>query len=172
MMTIRDFQLPDAQAVAEIYNQHTMSYTATMDAVIRTTEDIEGWYHKFGERELMKVGEVDGEIVGWGVIKKYSDRVGYRTSCETAVYFKNSATGKGYGTQMKKVLIEVCKELKYRHLVAKIWAANTASIEYNRKQGYEIVGTQKEVGYLNGKWIDVTIMQLVLRDVPPVDDKF
>ncbi len=172
MMTIRDFQLSDAQAVAEIYNQHTMAYTATMDAVIRTAADIEGWYHKFGERELLKVGEVDGEIVGWGIIKKYSDRVGYRTTCETAVYFKNSATGKGYGTQMKKLLIEVCKEFKYHHLVAKIWASNTASIEYNRKQGYEIVGTQKEVGYLNGKWIDVTIMQLILKDVPPVDDKF
>ena len=72
---------------------------------------------------------------------------------------------------MKKLLIEVCKELKYHTLVAKIWASNTASIEYNRKQGYEIVGTQKEVGYLNGKWVDVTSMQLVLKDVPPVDDK-
>lgn len=172
MMTIRDFQLSDAQIVAEIYNEHTMSYTATMDAMIRTTEDIEGWYHKFGERELLIVGEVDGEIVGWGIIKRYSDRVGYRTSCETAVYFKSSATGKGYGTQMKKKLIELCKELKYHHLVAKIWTSNAASIEYNRKQGYEIVGIQKEVGYLNGKWVDVTIMQLILKDVPPVDDNY
>ncbi|MEZ4884496.1 MAG: N-acetyltransferase family protein [Chitinophagales bacterium] len=172
MITIRAFELSDAQAVADIYNEHTLAYTATMDAVRRTTEDIEGWYHKFGERELMKVAEVEGKVVGWGIIKKYSDRVGYRTTCETAVYFKNSEIGKGYGTKMKKLIIEICKELKYHHLVAKIWSTNTASIEYNLKLGYEMVGTQKEVGYLNGKWIDVTIMQLILKDVKPVENEF
>ncbi len=170
-MTIRDFQLSDAQAVAKIYNEHTMAYTATMDAVIRTAEDIEGWYKKFNGREILKVGEVDGEIVGWGIIKRYSERVGYRTTCETAVYFKSKHTGKGYGTRMKLLLIDFCKTFKYRHLVAKIWASNVASIEYNRKLGYEVVGTQREVGYLNGKWIDVTIMQLILEDVAPVNNE-
>ena len=47
-------------------------------------------------------------------------------------------------------------------MVAKIYAKNEASIEYNRKLGYEIVGTQKEIGYVGGEWLDVTIMQLII----------
>jgi len=63
---------------------------------------------------------------------------------------------------MKKWIIEKCKELGYHHLVAKIFASNKASIEYNRKLGYEIVGTQNKIGFVDGEWQDVTIMQLLI----------
>ncbi|MCB0644269.1 MAG: GNAT family N-acetyltransferase, partial [Phaeodactylibacter sp.] len=69
---------------------------------------------------------------------------------------------KGYGTRMKLFLIERCRELEYHHLVAKIFATNTASIEYNRKLGYEIVGQQREIGFKNGMWMDIVIMSLLL----------
>ena len=51
--------------------------------------------------------------------------------------------------------------------MAKVWADNKASIEYNKKLGYEIVGKQREIGFVNGKWRDIIIMQLILDDVPP-----
>ena len=70
---------------------------------------------------------------------------------------------------MKLALIERCKAYHYRHLVAKILAENTGGIAYNQRLGYEIVGTQKEIGYKNGHWQDVTIMQLILDDVEPED---
>jgi phosphinothricin acetyltransferase len=111
---------------------------------------------------MLYIAQVEEKIVGWAIIKRYSDREGYRTTAETAVYLKEDATGKGYGTTIKKFLIEKCKELEYRHLVAKIWAANKASLEYNLKLGYEIVGTQKNIGFKNGEWIDVTIMQYLI----------
>ena len=63
---------------------------------------------------------------------------------------------------MKKWIIAKCKELGYHHLVAKIFATNKASIAYNQKLGYEIVGTQREIGYVDGRWQDVTIMQLLI----------
>ena len=68
---------------------------------------------------------------------------------------------------MKEALIARCKEYGYHHLVAKIFADNKASINYNKKFGYEIVGRQREIGFKNGRWQDVVIMQLVLDDVPP-----
>ena len=68
----------------------------------------------------------------------------------------------GLGTRMKLSLIDKCREFGYHHLVAKIFSTNKASIEYNRKLGYEVVGTQREVGNIDGKWLDVTIMQLIL----------
>ncbi|MFQ5630895.1 MAG: GNAT family N-acetyltransferase [bacterium] len=76
---------------------------------------------------------------------------------------------KGYGSLIKKALVDRCKQYGYHHLVAKIFATNTASIEYNKKFGYEIVGRQKEIGIKNGRWQDSVIMQLVLPDVLPGD---
>ena len=103
-------------------------------------------------------------MLGWGIIKKYSDRHGYRFACETSVYLRHKHVRKGYGSSIKNALIERCKQYRYHHLVAKIFADNTASIEYNKKFGYEIVGRQKEIGFKNGRWQDVVIMQLVLSE--------
>ena len=58
--------------------------------------------------------------------------------------------------------MQVCKDLNYRHLVAKILGDNQSSIAYNQRLGYTIVGTQKEVGFRDGKWQDVVIMQYLI----------
>ncbi|MCH7472432.1 GNAT family N-acetyltransferase [bacterium] len=106
-------------------------------------------------------------VLGWGVIKRYSDRQGYRFCCETGVYLWRRHVRKGYGSMIKRALLERCREYRYHHLVAKVVAGNTAGIEYNRRFGYKIVGTQREIGFVKGRWEDVVLMQLVLEDVQP-----
>lgn len=151
------------QSVVDVYNEHIELGVSNMVEAVVDTAEIEKWVSKFNDREGLYVciNESD-EAIGWGIIKRYSDREGYRFACETAIYLKSNETGKGYGSQMKRFLIEECKRLKYHHLVAKIFATNTASIVYNEKIGYEIVGRQKEIGYRDGKWLDMIIMQYII----------
>ncbi len=155
-------QEADYAKIAEIYNIHIGIGKSSMEESLKTAEDIHAWVAKFHDRERLYVCEKEGEIIGWGIIKRYSDREGYRFACETAVYLLPKETGKGYGGQIKQFLIGVCKELNYHHLVAKIFADNEASIRYNQKIGYEIVGRQKEIGWKNDRWQDIVIMQLIL----------
>jgi len=153
----------DYQAIADIYNEYISTGQATMDATLKTKEDIGGWVGKFNERECLYSLRQTGKVIGWGIIKRYSDREGYRFACETAIYLTGSALGKGHGSFLKKHVIEQCKAFNYRHLVAKIWASNQASIDYNLKLGYTIVGTQNKIGFRNNQWLDVVIMQLLLE---------
>jgi len=153
----------DYSTIANIYNEYILKGGATMDEVIKTEKDIAGWVEKFNDRERLFVLKKQTQIIGWGIIKKYSDRSGYRTTCETAIYLTASELGKGYGTFLKKEVMRVCKGLGYRHLVAKILGGNEASIVYNQKLGYTIVGRQKEVGFRDGRWYDVVIMQYLFR---------
>ncbi len=164
---IREYRLTDAKAVADIYNEYISARLATLDTELKTETEIRHWMNSFNDRETIIVLERETEIIGWGIIKKYSDRPGYYTTCETSVYLTSNETGKGYGPRMKKELLKRCTDLGYHHLVAKIWATNTTSIEYNRKLGYEIVGTQRQVGVSEGKWIDVVIMQKILETEIP-----
>ena len=152
----------DYQRIAEIYNEFIILGNATMEETLKTAGDIAGWVEKFNAREKLYVIRENFIIIGWGIIKRYSDREGYRFACETAVYLTATKLGKGYGTRMKKHLIKVCKELSYKHLVAKIFADNKSSIIYNEKLGYSIVGTQNQIGFKNNKWQDVTIMQYII----------
>lgn len=153
----------DHAAIAGIYNEYIRLGNATMDDTLKVAADIAGWVNKFHDRErlfVMKRGDV---VIGWGIIKRYSEREGYRFACETAVYLTQSELGKGLGTQMKRHLIAVCRELEYKHLVAKIFAENTASIVYNERLGYSVVGRQNKIGFKNGRWQDIVIMQYLIE---------
>jgi len=168
-IVIRDCRVADVSSVVEIYNHWIRQGGATMDTRERTVEWMLKWLQCCGPRETILVQDDGNRIVGWGIIKSYSDREGYRVCCETAVYLRPGQMGKGLGSCLKRALIERCRGYGYHHLVAKIWADNTRSIEYNRKLGYTVVGVQKEIGHVAGRWRDVCIMQLVLSDVPPFD---
>lgn len=161
-MKFRIADINDAQAVMEIYNEHIADGNSTMDLQPKSLTEIEDWFKGFWQRELIVMLEDENNVLGWGIIKRYSDREGYAKACETGIYLRADETRKGYGTLMKKWIIEKCRELGYHHLVAKVFSSNTASIEYNKKLGYELVGKQKEIGYVDGQWQDVTIMQLLI----------
>ena len=81
---------------------------------------------------------------------------------------RRSEIRRGYGSRLKRVVIERCRAYGYHHIIARIFADNAASIEYNLRFGYEVVGIQREIGFKNGHWQDVAVLQLVLDDVPPV----
>lgn len=152
----------DFPAIAEIYNEHIRLNQSTMIEEEQTAAHIQKWVDKFNDREELHVIRNDeGNVVGWGLIKRYSDRFGYRFTCETSVFLTQSEIRKGYGSRMKKFLLKRCQELGYHHLVAKIFATNEASIKYNEKLGYTIVGRQNEIGWKNDKWQDIVIMQYV-----------
>ena len=168
-IVIRDCTVKDVSSVVEIYNYWIRQGGATMDTRERTVEWMVEWLNSCGSREAILVQDDGNKILGWGIIKSYSDRPGYRVCCETAVYLGSGQVGKGLGSGLKRALIERCRGYGYHHLVAKIWADNTRSIEYNRTLGYTVVGIQKEIGHVAGKWRDVCIMQLVLSDVPPFE---
>ena len=166
-LVLREATPDDAAAIAEIYNETIRTGYGTMDATPKTAADIRVQMAGFTKREVYLLLERDGEGIGWGIIKRYSDRPGYRFCCETSVYLRHAEVRKGYGSFIKRGVIERCKVYGYHHLVAKIWASNTASIEYNKNFGYELVGIQRAIGYMNGQWQDIALMQLVLDDVPP-----
>lgn len=166
-LALRDATPGDAAAIAEIYNQSIVAANATMDDKPKTAADIRRQMAAFTNRETYTILERDGELIGWGLIKLYSPRSGYSRCAETSVYLDQSEVRRGYGSFIKRALIERCKEYGYHHLIARVWADNAASIEYNRGFGYEIVGIQREIGYIDGHWQDIAVLQLVLEDVGP-----
>lgn len=161
-MEFRIANIEDAPGVCEIYNEHIRAGRSTMDREEKSLKEIQNWFQDFNDRELVVLLEEGDYLIGWGIIKRYSDRLGYAKACETAVYLRPEELRKGYGSKIKQWIIDKCRDLEYHHLVAKIFSVNKASIEYNLKIGYELVGTQREIGYVDGQWQDVTILQLIL----------
>ena len=164
---VRDCTNDDYQAIADIYTESIQAGAITFDTQFPTAKDIEEQIEGFNDRETILVLERGTDIIGWSSIRRYSDRTGYRVCCEKAVYLRISETGRGYGSVLQRAVLDRCRHYGYHHIVSRIAAANRGSIDLNQRFGFEVVGVQKEIGYLEGAWLDVVIMQLVLEDVPP-----
>ena len=117
---IRPVEFKDLDVVAVIYNQHIDAAMSTMEQSHKSGADIKGWLDGYEEKEGLYVLELSEEIIGFGLIKKYSPREGYRFAAETAVYLDSKMIGQGYGSYLKKYIISKCREFGYHHLVAKI----------------------------------------------------
>lgn len=161
---IREARSEDCARLAAIYNQAIRSGRSTMDTRPVEASLFREWIADAPERELLLSGRVQGEVVAWGSLKRYSERDGYATTAETSVYVADGATGHGYGSALLEALLEHAHRLGYHHLVAKIMAVNTDSVRFHQRHGYEKVGVQRRVGFLNDHWHDVVILQRLLQD--------
>lgn len=163
-MLVREALPSDSVDVADIYNESIRARDSTMELTEKQGTDIEKWLSRLGLSERLIVLEDGGAIQGWGILKRYSDREGYRVACETSVFLRRSHVGRrtGYGSALQAELLELARGLGYHHVVVKIWASNQISIRMHERCGFTVVGTQKEIGCVDGEWRDVTIMQRVL----------
>ncbi len=160
LINIRQAKNSDCQQIATIYNFYLGK--STFDTAPKSATFYEMFLHNKSEREELWVITVLQKTIGWGLIQSYSPKLGYRFAGETSVYLHPQHLKAGYGSRLKRHLIKRSKELDYHYLLARIFAENEVSINYNLKMGYRIVGIQKEIGFIQEKWKDVVIMELLI----------
>ena len=156
-MTCRIAPKDDTAAMADIFNQYLAK--ATMVLVSRSEEAYLPLVQ--GARSVVYVVTEEESVVGYASVKAYSDRGGYSLAGEASVYLDEETTGKGYGKMLYELVLPAAYKLGYRHLTAKIWANNTGSIQFHDRFGFRMVGTQKSIGWIEGKRIDTVIMEKI-----------
>jgi L-amino acid N-acyltransferase YncA len=161
-MKLRLGTLDDASDLREIYNREVLETTNTFDIEPRTLEEQESW---IAEREGalgVVVAEIDGRVVGFASLSPYRPRAAYRTTVENSVYVDQSARGSGVGRALMDELIDVATRRGFHTIVAHIAGGHDASIGLHHACGFQVVGTEREVGRKFGKWLDVIVMQRML----------
>lgn len=162
-MQIRPATIDDAEAILEIYNHQVLTSSATFDLVPRTLEAQQRWLtDRTGAHAVaVAVGEV-GEVVGFGALSPYRERAGYATTVEDSIYVAEDHQGRGVGRELLEHLIEVARKHGFHALMAKIVGGHEQSIGLHRCCGFEVVGTEREVGRKFGRWLDVVLMERLL----------
>lgn len=163
MAFIRPAVAADAARIAAIYNVAVTTSTATFDEQEKTPADRARWLAAHEAAGLpVLVAEQDGETVGWGSLSSYSDRCSYRATTEISVYIDEHHLHEGLGYALSRALIEAAPAHGVHTIMARICSENTASIGMTRKLGFAEVGTLHESGRKFGRWLDVTIFELLV----------
>jgi L-amino acid N-acyltransferase len=154
--------LDDAEPIRAIYNVEVETSTVTFDLVPRTLADQRAWIAAREGAHRVLVVEEAGEVVGFGSLSPYKERPAYSTSVEDSVYIHADHQGKGLGRLILAELVDAARASGFHAVFARIVGGHEASIALHAGQGFELVGTEREVGRKFNRWLDVVVMQRLL----------
>lgn len=164
---IRQAFVSDAVPVAAIYNQGIEERAATFETTPRTPAELAERIAEDPQRFPVLVAEGSTGIVGWASIGAYRPRACYSGVGEFSVYIDRAARGRGVGRALVAALIEEARARGYWKLLSRIFTFNVASLSLCRSLGFREVGVYEKHGCLEGRWLDVVIVERLIPENQP-----
>lgn len=176
MIAIRAARPDDAAAIAGIYAPYVETGTVSFEleppdarAMRTRMHASEGLYPWL----VVTNGDEEGGVLGYAYATKFRDRPAYKYIVETSVYLASGTQGQGNGRQLYEALVATLRTQGFTHAIGAIALPNDHSIRLHESVGFRRTGVLREVGYKQGRWIDVGFWQRELNaaTIPPMEPK-
>lgn len=145
----------DWEAVRAIYLEGIRTGDATFEKTAPPWKDWDAG-HLPACRIVARSGHA---LLGWAALSPVSKRHVYRGVAEVSIYVAENARGRGVGRILLSELIASSEVEGIWTLQAGIFPENEASIKLHRSAGFQVVGTRSRLGYMNGRWRDVVLLE-------------
>jgi L-amino acid N-acyltransferase YncA len=165
-LVIRGGRRDDIVEMTRIYNQGIEDRIATLEVDSKSQADVEQWLiDDPPTRYEVIVAEADGKLAGWAALRPYSHRCAYAGVADLSIYVERNARGKGVGDQLLTALEKRARENAFHKIVLFTFPFNEAGQRLYRKRGFREVGTFREQGTLDGRFVDVVAMEKILTPI-------
>ena len=161
-VSIRPATADDAAAICTIYNQGIEDRIATLETELRTPEERRQWLAARAPRHPVVVALSGGEVVGWGSLNAFNPRPAYDNVVDLSVYVERAWRGRAVGTALLAHLLDLARGFGYHKMVLATFPYNAAGVALYRRMGFTSVGVYREQGRLDGRWVDVLVMERLL----------
>ena len=111
-----------------------------------------------GPRHPVVVAATDGQVVGWGSLNAFNPRPAYDNVVDLSVYVERAWRGRGVGKALLQHVLGLARQIGYHKMVLATFPYNDAGLALYRRMGFSPVGVYHEQGQLDGRWVDVLIM--------------
>ena len=162
-VNIRTATPADVPEIARIYNEGIRDRLATLETEERTPQERLAWLEARDERHPVLVAERAGAVAGWGSLNVFNPRTAYAHVADFSIYVGREARGGGVGKALLAALVARARELGYHKLVLAAFPQNEAGMRLYTRFGFREVGIYREQGLLDGRWVDVVIMERLLH---------
>ena len=154
----------DAAGIAGIYNPYVLGTCVTFETEpVSAAEMAQRIADTSGSSLPWLVAEASGEIIGYAYASKWKGRCAYRYTVESTVYLDPAHTGKGLGLQLYSALIAAIRACDMHAVIGGIALPNASSIGLHERLGFRKVAHFEQVGFKQGRWVDVGYWQLLLE---------
>lgn len=159
---IRLASIYDLEAILFIYNQGIEDKIATLEEDQKDINYMTEWFNTHNERFAVIVIEDNDEIVGWASLNVYSNRSAYSGVADLSIYIRRDYRGKGVGSLLLKEIEYTAIKNDFNKIVLFTFPFNNLGQGLYKKYSYREVGVFKNQGKLDGRFVDVMIMEKIL----------
>jgi phosphinothricin acetyltransferase len=161
-LSIRRAGADDAEAIAAIYNEGIEDRVATLETELRTPEERRAWLAARGDRHPVFLAERGDLALAWASLNPFNPRAAYAHVADLSIYVARGARGTGVGRALLSRTIDEARGLGFHKMVLVAFPTNTAGMRLYARMGFTTVGTYREQGCLDGRWVDVIVMEQIL----------
>lgn len=162
---IRIGTINDVGSITAIYNEGIEDRIATLETRLREIAEMNQWFNNREDRyKVIVIESEDGIVHGWASINIFNSRCCYSGVGDISIYIKRESRGKGLGKLLLKELLVVAKEQGFHKLVLSTFDFNIPGHKLYKSLGFREVGTYIEQGLLDSKFVNITVMEKLLRD--------
>lgn len=163
---IRPAQLSDAQGIADIYNREVLGSTATFDLVPRSVDDQRTWLRERSGAHAVLVAEDHAPnpvvLTGFASLSPFRNRPAYSTTVESSVYVHHDYRRRGIARELMIDLLATARSHGFHSIIARVADSQEASLALHQSLGFELIGVEREVGRKFGRWLDVSVLQVLV----------
>lgn len=179
LISIRPCAPADLPFVQTIYNHYVRETTVTFDTCEQSLVQLEHKYQNIASDLPYLVATTDDpdhpSVLGYAYAVPYSERPAYRHTVEITLLLQPDYLRYGIGKQLLDALIAALRRLKgedgkpiiYQTLAKMSVNPFGDAGNFYLREGWEEIGTLRQVGWKFGKWIDVKIFQKGLQEDSP-----
>jgi L-amino acid N-acyltransferase YncA len=161
-VAIRSASEPDAARIAAIYNHYVANTVVTFEEEPVSAPDMAARILAVqGQGLPWLVAERAGQVIGYACAARWKTRSAYRHSVETTIYLEQGCQGRGIGKSIYMALLSILKDLGVHAVIGGAAMPNAASVALHEKLGFEHVAHFRQVGFKQGRWVDVDYWQLL-----------
>lgn len=164
-VSIRPAIPADCQAVAELYGGYVRESLANFELVAPSSEDWKAKLKDLNQLGLPFLVAINGQdLVGYALATPWRPRPGYRFTVEDSIYISPHCTGRGLGRWLMAELIAAARAWGAKQVIAVIAdSGEPASAALHLGAGFVEVGRLRQVGFKQGRWVDILLLQLTLE---------
>ena len=165
-MLVRNAVVADLPAIRELFNALIPTTTIAWREELASADEIATWFaQQVDANNPVFVADEGADVVGytcWSAFRGGPRFPGYRHTAELTIHVRGDQHGRGVGRALMESLVAEATARDIHVLVAGIDADNVASIAFHAALAFTEVARMHEVGYKNGRWLDLVLMQRIV----------
>lgn len=168
---IRDAETADLDTITAIHNHAVVHTTAIWNEDPVDVDDRAAWLADRTARGYPVIVAIDESgVLGYASYAQWRPHSGYRRTVEHSVYVRSDQRGRGIGKTLMAELLERARAAGIHVMIGGVESGNVASIVLHERLGFSEVGRMPQVGAKFGRWLDLSMLQLVLDDRATPDE--